>query len=431
MTDGQETKSARSALRHFVASEAAGGILLIAVATAALIVANSGLHHAYEAMLHAPIGPSLSPRHGPPTVHFWINDGLMAIFFLLIGLEIKREFVDGRLSTWERRRLPVIAAAVGMLVPALIYLAVVTGSPELNRGWAIPAATDIAFAIGVLALLGKRAPTSLKLFLTTVAIADDLGAVAIIALAYTAQLDTTALGAAAAILFVLYFLGKSGVMRLWPYLIGAALLWYAVLLSGVHATVAGVLAAATVPIVKTPGAPDSPHSPLHRLEHGLAPWVAFLIVPLFGFANAGISLEGLGLDALLAPLPLGVAAGLFLGKQLGIFAAVRLSVRLGLAGRLRGATWLQVYGVAVLCGIGFTMSLFIGTLAFPGQPALVEEAKVGILTGSFLSAIVGFLLLRFAPPHPQQAEEERRMKAEIETDGDVDGDQLSSAGTKL
>src|SRR5688572_651598 len=195
MTDGQETKSARSALRHFVASEAAGGILLIAVAALALIVANSGLHHAYEAMLHAPIGPSLSPRQGPPTVHFWINDGLMAIFFLLIGLEIKREFVDGRLSTWERRRLPVIAAAVGMLVPALIYLAVVVGSPELNRGWAIPAATDIAFAIGVLALLGKRAPTSLKLFLTTVAIADDLGAVAIIALAYTAQLDTTALGA--------------------------------------------------------------------------------------------------------------------------------------------------------------------------------------------------------------------------------------------
>ena len=431
MTDGQETKSARSALRHFVASEAAGGILLIAVAALALIVANSGLHHAYEAMLHAPIGPSLSPRHGPPTVHFWINDGLMAIFFLFIGLEIKREFVDGRLSTWERRRLPVIAAAVGMLVPALIYLAVVVGSPELNRGWAIPAATDIAFAIGVLALLGKRAPTSLKLFLTTVAIADDLGAVAIIALAYTAQLDTTALGAAAAILFVLYFLGKSGVMRLWPYLIGAALLWYAVLLSGVHATVAGVLAAATVPIVKTPGAPDSPHSPLHRLEHGLVPWVAFLIVPLFGFANAGISLEGIGLDALLAPLPLGVAAGLFLGKQLGIFAAVRLSVRLGLAGPLRGATWLQVYGVAVLCGIGFTMSLFIGTLAFPGQPVLVEEAKVGILTGSFLSAIVGFLLLRLAPPHPQQAEEERRMNAEIETDGDVDGDQLSSTGTKL
>ena len=431
MTEGQETSGARSALRHFVASEAAGGILLIAVAALALIVANSGLHHAYEAMLHAPVGPTLSPRHGAPTVHFWINDGLMAVFFLFIGLEIKREFVDGRLSTWERRRLPVIAAAVGMLVPALIYLAVAAGHPELSRGWAIPAATDIAFAIGVLALLGKRAPTSLKLFLTTVAIADDLGAVAIIALAYTDRLDTTALGGAATILFVLYFLGKSGVIRLWPYLVGAVLLWYAVLLSGVHATVAGVLAAATVPIVRTPGAPDSPHSPLHRLEHGLARWVAFLIVPLFGFANAGISLEGIGPDAMLAPLPLGVAAGLFLGKQLGIFAAVRLSVGFGLAGPLRGATWLQVYGVAVLCGIGFTMSLFIGTLAFPGQPALIEEAKVGILAGSFLSAIVGFLMLRLAPPHPRQVEEEMRMDAEIETDGDVDGDQLSRAGTKL
>src|SRR5688572_16239690 len=357
-----------SALRGFLRSEAAGGIVLMAAAALALIVANSPLADSYRHLLHFETGPALSPKLGPMTVHLWINDGLMALFFLLVGLEIKREFVDGRLSTWDRRRLPVIAAAVGMAVPAAIYLAFTAGSEGLGRGWAIPAATDIAFAIGVLALLGSRAPTSLKLFLTTVAIADDLGAVAIIALAYTAQLDTTALGAAAAILFVLYFLGKSGVMRLWPYLIGAALLWYAVLLSGVHATVAGVLAAATVPIVKTPGAPDSPHSPLHRLEHGLAPWVAFLIVPLFGFANAGISLEGIGLDALLAPLPLGVAAGLFLGKQLGIFAAVRLSVRLGLAGPPRGATWLQVYGVAVLCGIGFTMSLFIGTLAFPGQP---------------------------------------------------------------
>jgi NhaA family Na+:H+ antiporter len=204
-----------------------------------------------------------------------------------------------------------------------------------------------------------------------------------------------------------------------------------VLLSGVHATVAGVLTAAVVPIVKTPGAPDSPHSPLHRIEHALAPWVAFLVVPLFGFANAGISLEGVSFDAMLAPLPLGVAAGLFFGKQIGIFGAVWLSVRLGLAGQLRGATWLQVYGVAVLCGIGFTMSLFIGTLAFPGQPALIEEAKIGILTGSFLSAILGFLLLRIAPPHPHQAEEERRMEAEIERDGDVDSNQLSPAGTKL
>jgi NhaA family Na+:H+ antiporter len=353
------------------------------------------------------------------TIHLWINDGLMAVFFLLVGLEIKREFVDGRLSTWEQRRLPVIAAAVGMAVPALIYLAAAGGEPGLTPGWAIPAATDIAFAIGVLALLGKRAPTSLKLFLTTVAIADDLGAVAIIAIAYTAKLDTLALGAAALILLALYTMGKSGVTRLWVYLVGAGLLWYAVLLSGVHATVAGVLAASAVPIVKTPGAPDAPHSPLHRLEHGLAPWVAFLIVPLFGLANAGVSLEGLGLSALLEPLPLGIAAGLFLGKQLGIFGAVWAAVRLGIAEPLRGATWLQLWGVSILCGIGFTMSLFIGALAFPGRPDLVEEAKLGVLAGSFLSALAGYAVLRFARRHPAHAEEEERQSREIEDDGDV------------
>jgi NhaA family Na+:H+ antiporter len=291
----------------------------------------------------------------------------------------------------------------------------------LSGGWAIPAATDIAFAIGVLALLGSRAPTSLKLFLTTVAIADDLGAVAIIAIAYTAQINTLALGCAAGILFVMYAMGKSGVARLWPYLIGAALLWYAVLLSGVHATVAGVLAASTVPLIRTPGAPDAEDSPLHRLEHGLAPWVAFLIVPLFGFANAGVSLRGMGLADLFAPLPLGIAAGLFAGKQIGIFCAVWLSVKLGLASKLRGASWLQIYAVSVLCGIGFTMSLFIAALAFPGDPARVEEAKIGVLAGSFLSAIVGYVLLRLAPGAPGQQEEEARQSAEIDADGDVDG----------
>jgi len=231
----------------------------------------------------------------------------------------------------------------------------------------------------------------------------EQSAVVIVALAYTASLDTLALGAAAALLFVMYAMGKSGVRRLWPYLIGAALLWYAVLTSGVHATVAGVLAAATVPIVASPGGPDSAESPLHRLEHGLSPWVAFLIVPLFGFANAGVSLAGVGLDRLLAPLPLGIAAGLFLGKQLGIFGGVAAAVRLGLAPPLRGATWLQLWGVAMLGGIGFTMSLFIGALAFPDDPALVEEAKLGILAGSLFSAIAGYAVLRFAPPHPSFA----------------------------
>jgi NhaA family Na+:H+ antiporter len=322
----------------------------------------------------------------------------MAIFFLLVGLEIKREFVVGNLRSWNDRRLPMIAAAAGMIVPAGLYLALAGGSPALVSGWAIPAATDIAFAIGVLSLLGKRAPTSLKLFLTTVAIVDDLGAVAIIAMAYTAAINTLALGGAAAILLAMYFMNRSGVRHLAPYLLLGLLLWYAVLLSGVHATVAGVLTAAMIPIKPTPGEPDASDSPLHKLEHGIAGWVAFIIVPLFGFTNAGVSLADVGLDQLSAPLPLGIAAGLFLGKQIGIFGAVAISVRLGIACRPLGATWLQTYAVAMLCGIGFTMSLFIGALAFPTRPDLVEEAKLGVLVGSVLSAIIGYAILRYAPP---------------------------------
>ena len=387
----------RSALRSFLDNEASGGILLMGAAALAMLVANSPLYDLYHHSLHAPLGPVLTDKLGPMSVHLWINDGLMAIFFLLVGLEIKREFLDGRLVTWKQRRLPVIAAGSGMAVPALLYLAFAGRDPVLANGWAIPAATDIAFAIGVLALLGSRAPTSLKLFLTTVAIVDDMGAVAIIALAYTASLNTLALGAGAAILLGMYVMGKSGVRALWPYLIGATALWYAILLSGVHATVAGVLAAATIPIVPSPAAPDAADSPLHRLEHALSPWVAFLIVPAFGFANAGVSLSGLGLDALFAPLPLGIAAGLFLGKQIGIFGAVWLTVKAGLAPKLIRATWLQIYGVSLLCGIGFTMSLFIGALAFPGDPLLIEEAKIGVLLGSLLSALAGYAILRFAP----------------------------------
>ena len=404
-----------SALRAFLASEAAGGLVLMAAAALALSVANSPLAEAYHHLLHAETGPVLTAKLGSMNAHLWINDGLMAIFFLFVGLEIKREFVDGELASWSQRRLPMIAAAAGMALPALFYLLVAGRTPGLANGWAIPAATDIAFAIGVLALLGSRAPTSLKLFLTTVAIVDDLGAVAIIALAYTSEINSLALGVAAAIWFVMYALGKSGVRALRPYLLLALGLWYAVLLSGVHATVAGVLAAATIPVVASPGAPDAADSPLHRLEHALAPWVAFAIVPLFGFANAGVTLSGIGLAQLLAPLPLGIAAGLFLGKQLGIFGAVWLAVRFGLAPRLQGATWLQIYAVAMLCGIGFTMSLFIGALAFPGRPELVEEAKLGILAGSFLSALAGYALLRFAP--------RRRDRAATESAG-AEGDSL-------
>jgi len=385
-----------SALRDFLRGEAAGGIILMAAAALALIVANGPLGDAYHNLLHAPIGPVLTDKLGPMTAHLWINDGLMAVFFLLVGLEIKREFVDGRLATWQQRRLPVLAAAAGMAVPAVIYLIAAGGAPGLAAGWAIPAATDIAFAIGVLALLGSRAPASLKLFLTTVAIVDDMGAVAIIAIAYTASIDLIALAAAAAILALMMALNRRGVTALTPYMIGAAILWYAVLLSGVHATIAGVLAAFVIPIKRTPGAPDAADSPLHRLEHALHPGVAYAIVPLFGFANAGVSLAGMGLEQLLAPLPLGIAAGLFLGKQIGIFGSIKLAVKLGFASKPGGATWPQIYGMSLLCGIGFTMSLFIGALAFPGDAALVEEAKIGVLLGSLLSAIAGYLVLRFA-----------------------------------
>jgi NhaA family Na+:H+ antiporter len=412
-------KSPRSVLREFLRSEAAGGIVLMAAAALALLVANSPLAQIYHDVLHAQIGPELTPKLGPMTPHLWINDGLMAIFFLFVGLEIKREFVDGRLSTWDQRRLPFIAAGAGMAVPAILYLLTIRNNPELVNGWAIPAATDIAFAIGVLALLGRRAPTSLKLFLTTVAIVDDMGAVAIIALAYTPEINTLYVGIAAGILFVMYAMGKSGVTALPIYLLGGALLWYVVLLSGVHATIAGVLTATAVPLVKTPGTPDSAVSPLHRLEHGLAAPVGLLIVPIFGFTNAGVSLEGMGLAEIFAPLPLGIAAGLFLGKQFGIFGAVWLSVKFGIATQLRGATWLQIYGVSTLCGIGFTMSLFIGALAFPGSPLLIEEAKIGVLMGSFLSAVVGFAILWFAPAHALQRQTEAELDREIDVDGDV------------
>jgi len=407
LTDQKTRITANSALRDFLSSEAAGGIVLLLAAALALIIANSPLADAYFSFTHWKIGPVLSDKLGPMTTHLWVNDGLMAIFFFFVGLEIKREFVDGRLSTWSRRRLPVVAAAAGMLLPALIFLFLTRENPALNNGWAIPAATDIAFAIGVLALLGKPAPTSLKLFLVTVAIVDDMGAVAIIALAYTQSLNTVALLAAAGILAIMYVLNRNNVRTIWPYLGLSALLWYAVLLSGVHATIAGVLAATMVPIIRTPGRPDSKTSPLHILEHQLDRPVAFLVVPLFGFVNAGVSLAGIGVEEAFAPLPLGIAAGLFIGKQIGIFGSVWLMVKAGWASRPRGATWLQVYGVSMLCGIGFTMSLFIGELAFPGSSPnaalLREEAKIGILMGTIISAIVGFVLMRIAPLHPKHA----------------------------
>lgn len=387
------TRRPRSALRAFLRSEAAGGILLMVAAALAMLIANSPLAWTYFHALHLETGPVLTPKLGPMSVHLWINDGLMAVFFLLVGLEIKREFLDGHLASWDDRRLPFIAAAAGMAVPALVYLGVTGGAAELSRGWAIPAATDIAFALGLLALLGKRAPTSLKLFLTTVAIVDDVGAVAIIALFYTDALNWAAFGASLLVLAGMFAMNRTGVKHPAWYFAAFVLLWYFELLSGVHATVAGVLAALAVPIKNTPGTLDDEDSTLHRMEHGLHPWVAFGIVPLFGFANAGVALGG---DiAPFAPLPLAIALGLFVGKQVGVFGSVWLAVKLKLATRPSKASWPQVYGVSLLCGIGFTMSLFIGGLAFPDQPA-ADAVKIGVLMGSLLSAVVGVAVLRFA-----------------------------------
>lgn len=387
-----------SALRDFLASEATGGIVLLVAAVLAMVAANlpatAGL---YAHTLHLETGPVLAPDLGPMTVHLWINDGLMALFFLLVGLEIKREFVDGRLASWERRWLPFLAAAAGMAVPALVYLLAIGDAPTLQRGWAIPAATDIAFAIGVLALLGSRAPSGLKLLLTAIAIVDDLGAVAIIALAYTASIHALPLAGAGLAMTVLYVLNRRGVRALWPYLLVGAALWLFVLQSGVHATVAGVLTALFIPVVPTPGAPDAADSPLHRLEHALHPPIAYGIVPLFAFANAGISFAGIDSEALTAPLVLGVAGGLFVGKQVGIFGAIWGAVRLGIAPRPGGVSWLQLYGMALVAGIGFTMSLFIGGLAFPGQALLIEEVRLGVLIGSLASALAGVAVLLLAP----------------------------------
>ncbi|MCR6650795.1 MAG: Na+/H+ antiporter NhaA [Cellvibrionaceae bacterium] len=408
-----------SALKKFLASEAAGGVLLMIAAALAILVANSQFSGGYFSLMHLVTGPIISDKLGPMTVHLWINDGLMVIFFLLVGLEIKRQLVDGRLSTWEQRRLPVLPALMGMAVPGVIYLMLTQGQTELSNGWAIPTATDIAFAVGALALLGRHAPLSLKLLLVSVAIIDDMGAVAIIAIFYTSTINIGALAAAGLILAFLFLLNRMRVLKLWPYLIGLALLWYVTLLSGVHATIAGVVGAFFIPCIPTPGAPDAEDSPLHKLEHALAPWVGFLIVPIFGFANAGISFAGLSIADIVAPLPIGIALGLFLGKQIGVFGGIWLAVKVGLAEKPRGATWLQIYAVAMLCGIGFTMSLFISSLAFPQAPNLAEEAKIGIIFGSLFSAVIACAILRFAPKARDHEMEIELQRAEIRVDGDV------------
>lgn len=379
----------RSALRAFLDNEAAGGIVLMATAAVALVIANSPLAPAYFGALKVYLGP-LSLGH-------WINDGLMAVFFLFVGLEIKREMLDGQLSTWSRRVLPGLAATGGMVVPAAIYAFLNQGNGAALAGWAIPSATDIAFALGVLSLLGPRVPVSLKVFLTALAILDDLGAVLIIAAFYTAGISLLDLGLAAAVVAALVAMNRFGVTRLLPYLLLGAVLWVLVLRSGVHATIAGVVLALTIPLRPAPGRPDDMESPLHRLEHALAKPVAFVIVPVFGFANAGVSLLGVGWETLAQPVTLGVALGLSLGKLVGVFGTAAFAIRFGLADLPMGAGWWQLVGVSLLCGIGFTMSLFIALLAFPGSEALQDQAKIGILAGSAIAGLAGFAVLRIAP----------------------------------
>lgn len=387
-------------VRALFVGDASAGVLLILVAAAAMIAANSPMAAEYRELFYGKL--PWTPIAKLYDLHYWINDGLMAIFFFVVGLEVKREVIDGSLSDPAARRLPMVAAAAGMIVPALVYLAV-TGGGEYLNGWAIPAATDIAFAMGVLGLLASRVPSSLRLFLLTVAIVDDIGAVLVIAVFYTQGLHMEWLVASLGVLALMIALNRFRVDYFWPYILLALVLWFCVLNSGVHATIAGVLAALTIPLKRRDG-----NSMVERLEHTLAPWSAYLVVPVFGFANAGVSLSGMGAEELLAPLPVAVAAGLVVGKQVGIFSTVWIADRTGFAPRPDKASWTEIWGVSMLCGIGFTMSIFIGGLAFPNTPLLVEEAKIGILAGSLISAVLGFIVLRLTTSHPAEDCEDQR-----------------------
>ncbi|HEX6858767.1 MAG TPA: Na+/H+ antiporter NhaA [Caulobacteraceae bacterium] len=387
-----------SALREFLGQEAAGGYVLMAAAVLALALANSPFAPGYFAVLDSYVGGHLGPLHLRESVLHWINDGLMAVFFLLVGLELKREVLDGQLRRPSRLVLPAAAALAGVAAPALIYSLLTVSDPAARSGWAIPAATDIAFALGVLALAGPRVPSSLKMFLTTLAVLDDLAAILIIAVFYTDQLHVSWLAGAAACTAVLVALNRAKVHHLGAYALAGLALWYCVLESGVHATLAGVVLALTVPLVRSPGRPDAyAASPLHRLEHRLHKPVAFFILPVFGLANAGLALGGLSFADVLAPVPLGIGLGLFLGKQLGVFLAAMLVIKLGWSDMPKFASSGQLYGVSALCGVGFTMSLFVGSLSFD-DPALMNSVKLGVLVGSLASAALGLACLRVFKP---------------------------------
>jgi len=385
-------RQAKSFIEEFFRLEAAGGIVLVAAAALALVVANSPAFALYRALLGLPVGVHVGSFELDKPLLLWVNDALMAVFFLLVGLEIKREVLAGELAGLRRAALPIIAAAGGVLGPALVYAAINWGDAVALRGWAIPAATDIAFSIGVLALLGSRVPASLRVFLLALAIIDDLAAIVIIALFYTADLSLISLGLAMAGIAALVALNLAGVRSLAPYVLVGIALWVCVLKSGVHATLAGVALGFAIPLR---GAGGVDGSPLGRLEHALHPWVTYGILPVFALANAGVPLAGLTPAGLLEPVSLGIALGLIFGKQAGVMAAAWLAVRLGLGNLPAGASWLQFYGVALLTGIGFTMSLFIGTLAFQ-SPEYHVALRIGVLGGSLVCALAGYLVLRAA-----------------------------------
>ena len=391
--DGSDDRMARSplsAFTSFFAHEAAGGIVLAVATLAALAISNSPWRDLYVAFTQIrgvlDIG-GLVVISKP--LLLWVNDLWMAVFFFLVGLEIKREFVEGELATRSQAVLPAVAALGGMVVPAAIYWFINAGDPEALRGWAIPSATDIAFALGIVMLLGSRVPASLKVFLTAVAIIDDLGAIVIIAVFYTENLSLTALLLGVAGVVVLIALNRANVRRADIYIAVGLVIWVCVLKSGVHATLAGVATALAMPMR------DKKDRPLAgALEHGLHPWVAFAVLPMFAFANAGVSLRGIAPSDLLSAVPLGIAAGLFVGKAIGVYGSVWLMVRSGLATAPAGATQRQILGVCVLCGIGFTMSLFIGSLAFEGlDPGYISQLKIGVLLGSLVSGVVGTIVL--------------------------------------
>ncbi|WP_305856256.1 Na+/H+ antiporter NhaA [Balneatrix alpica] len=391
----------RKLLKEFLHLESAGGILLVIAAILAMVLVNSPFDFIYNALLEIPVEIRIGAIEVAKPLLLWINDGLMAIFFLLIGLEVKREVLEGQLSELSQVVLPGVAALGGVVVPALVYVMLNQGDATAMRGWAIPTATDIAFALGILALLGSRVPSSLKLFLLTLAILDDLAAIIIIAVFYSHELSVLSMGLASAALLIMVILNRLHVSNITIYILLGVCAWVFVLKSGVHATLAGVAVAFTIPLkVEKPAY----YSPLKHLEHKLHPWVAFMIVPVFAFANAGVPISG-GLDLMFTGIPMGIALGLLVGKPLGVFGASWLLIKSGFAKLPSGANWSQLFGVSVLCGIGFTMSLFIGSLSFDQNAAdYAMQDRIGILIGSFFAAVIGVVWLYLAgKPNPDDS----------------------------